>query len=250
MSDTARIITSQNVIINYETANIGERLIARLLDLIFFVAYLGVFYFLLENFIGFSGDNDPKFGSVIAILIPVPVMTYTLWAESLFNGRSLGKLIMGLKVVKTDGSPAGVGEFAYRWISRIFEGEILSIFTCLALPVAMVSDKSQRIGDMIAGTIVIKTKQRSSLRNTILSQIHPQYQVVFPQVANLSDRDMNTIRDVMTQAFDTGNHRLLEYLGAKIKSVMGVNPNPQQLPTVQFLNIVLADYTHYNFHGA
>lgn len=252
--DIARINTTQNVAINYQVANIGERLLARLLDLIFFVAYFFIAYLILGQVMS-AGSRDidgleerAKLAGVIAILIPIPVLTYTLWAESLFNGRSLGKLIMGLKVVKTDGTPAGIGDFAFRWLTRIIEGEA-GAFTCLALPVAIISNRSQRIGDMIAGTIVIRSKQKTSLRSTILSQVNPHYRVVFPQVANLSDRDMNIIRDVMAQSFETGNYQLLEQLGNKVKSVMNVYPPPQQLPTVQFLNLVLADYTHYNFHG-
>lgn len=253
--DTARINTTQNVAIHYNVATIGERLLARFLDLVFFMAYFFIFYYVIMAVI-FSGMRDidgmedrMDAASILSVLIPLPIMTYTLWAESLFNGRTLGKLILGLKVVKTDGTPAGIGDFAYRWISRLLEGEA-SIFFCLALPVAIISQRSQRIGDMIAGTIVIRTRQKTSLRSTILSQVNPQYRVVFPQVANLTDRDMNTIRDVMTQAFETGNYQLLEYLGNRVKTVMNVYPNPQQLPTAQFLNLVLADYTHYNFHGA
>lgn len=249
MSDEARVLTTQNVTINYKVAHIGERLLARLIDLAFFAAYLFLSSYAVGMIVaGMSFENMSTFSSLLYSLILLPVMTYTLWCESLLNGRSFGKLIMGLKVVKTDGTPAGIGEFAFRWLMRMFEGEV-SLFTCLALPVALISGKSQRIGDMVADTIVIKIKQGTSLRNTIIQQINPQYRVVFPQVAYLTDRDMNVIRDIMQQSFDTGNYSLLEYLGNKVKSVMGVSPPPQQLPTMQFLNIVLADYAHYNFEG-
>lgn len=250
MSDTAQILTTQNVAINYTTANLGERLLARLLDIVFFAAYLVVFYMLFGTVFSKVGDNEEisRFGSAISIIIPLPVLTYTLWVESLFNGRSFGKMIMGLKVVKVNGMPAGIGDFAFRWMTRILEGEF-GAFTCLALPVAIISKKTQRIGDIVGGTIVISIKKRASLRTTILTHINPNYRVVFPQVAALSDRDVNIIRDVMAQSFETGNYQLLEYLGHKVKTVMKVSPNPQQLPTMQFLNIVLADYAHYSFAG-
>lgn len=249
MSDSARVLTTQNVAINYQVANVGERLLARLLDLVFFAVYLVLAYWAMGLVVSrMDFDTMQKVTSVVSWLILIPVLTFTLWCEPLFNGRSFGKLIMGLKVVKTNGTPAGIGDFAYRWVMRLFEGEA-GLFTCLALPVAIISGKGQRIGDMVADTMVIKIKQRTSLRNTILQQINPQYRVVFPQVAYLTDRDMNVIRDIMQQSFDTGNYHLLEYLGNKVKSIMGVNPPPHQLPTMQFLNIVLADYAHYNFEG-
>jgi uncharacterized RDD family membrane protein YckC len=249
VSDLAKVLTTQNVAINYQVANIGERLLARLLDLVFFAVYLVLAFWVLGIALkGMDWQNMQNYSQSLSLLIFIPVMTYTLWCESVLNGRTIGKLIMGLKVVKTDGTPAGIGDFAYRWVMRLFEGEV-AIFTCLSLPVAIISEKGQRIGDMIAGTIVIKAKQKTSLRNTILQQINPQYRVVFPQVAHLNDRDMNIIRDIMQQSFDTGNYQLLEHLGMRVKSIMGVSPPPQQLPTMQFLNIVLADYAHYNFEG-
>lgn len=249
MSDSARVLTTQNVAINYQVANIGERLLARFIDLVFFVVYFFLVFFIMGQVLqGMDFEDMARYSPVIFLLSILPVFTYTLWCEPLFNGRSFGKLIMGLKVVRTDGTPAGIGEFAFRWVMRLFEGEV-SLFTCLALPVAIVSGKGQRIGDMIADTMVIKVKQKTSLRNTILQQINPHYKVVFPQVAYLNDRDMNVIRDVMQQSYDTGNYQLLEYLGHKVKTVMNVFPPPHQLSTIQFLNIVLADYAHYNFEG-
>jgi uncharacterized RDD family membrane protein YckC len=248
MSDSARILTTQNVTISYQVASIGERLLARFIDLIFFVVYLIIGYMIMGQVLkGMDFEDMARYSKVISLLIPIPILTYTLWCEPLLNGRSIGKLIMGLKVVRTNGTPAGIGEFAYRWVMRLFEGE-LGLFTGLSLPVAIISGKGQRIGDMIADTMVIRVKQKTSLRNTILQQINPQYKVVFPQVAYLSDRDLNVIRDVMQQSYDTGNYQLLEYLGHKVKTVMNVFP-PHQLSTMQFLNIVLADYAHYNFEG-
>jgi uncharacterized RDD family membrane protein YckC len=250
MADSARVLTTQNVFINYQVASIGERLLARLLDLVFFAVYLIIAYYIAgAAMVGLSFTEEGRnIQTIIQIVILLPVLTYTLWCEPLFNGRSIGKLIIGLKVVKMDGTPASIGDSAFRWIMRLLEGEG-GIFACLSLPVAIVSEKGQRVGDMIAGTIMIRSKQKSSLRNTIIQQINPNYRVVFPQVSNLSDRDMNIIRDVMQQAFDTGNYGLLEYLAHKVKTIMNVFPPPQQLPTVQFLNIVLADYAHYNFEG-
>ncbi|MEO5644913.1 MAG: RDD family protein [Bacteroidia bacterium] len=249
MSDQAKVLTTQNVFINYQVANIGERLLARLLDLVFFAVYLFIASWIMGTVIsGMDFSNMAKFTMLMWLLIPLPVLTYTLWCEPLFNGRSFGKLIIGLKVVKSNGTPASIGDSASRWLLRLIEGEA-GLFTCLSLPVAIISGKGQRLGDMVADTIVIKTKQKTSLRNTILQQINPQYRVVFPQVAYLNDRDMNIIRDIMQQSFDTGNYSLLEYLGNKVKAIMGVSPPPYQLPTMQFLNIVLADYAHYNFEG-
>lgn len=249
MSDTAHINTTQNVIIQYEVASVGERVLARLLDVAFFIAYAILFSILLNTILkGMSWKTQAEVGTILYIVAAIPIVTYTLWCESIFNGKTFGKMVLGLKVVKTDGSPAGVGDFAFRWIMRVLEGEV-AVFTALAIPVAIISNRGQRIGDMVAGTIVIRVKVRSSIRNTILAQINPSYRVVFPQVAALTDKDMNIIRNIMQQSYSTANYALMETLAYKVKTVMKVNPDPRQLPAPQFLNIVLADYAHYAFEG-
>jgi uncharacterized RDD family membrane protein YckC len=250
MSDTARINTTQNVVIQYEVASVGERVLARLLDWVLFAGYYALAAFIVSRIISTMDDWEDRAsaGEILYLLILIPIATYTLWCESFFNGKTFGKMILGLKVVKTDGSPAGVGDIAFRWILRVLEGEI-AVFTALALPVAIISNRSQRIGDMVAGTIVIRVKVKNSIRNTILAQINPSYRVVFPQVAVLTDKDMNIIRRIMQQAYSTANYALMETLAHKVKQVMRVNPDPRQLPAPQFLNIVLADYAHYAFEG-
>jgi uncharacterized RDD family membrane protein YckC len=248
MSDIARINTTQNVTIDYEVASAGERVLARLLDGVLFLAYAFlvslIANLLLQNL---SYREQREISAIVYLLLPLPIMTYTLWCESLFGGRTFGKMVLGLKVVKTDGTPAGVAEFSFRWITRVLEESV--IFTALALPVCIISEKSQRIGDMIAGTIVIRSKVRNSIRSTILAQINPTYRVVFPQVAVLTDKDVTIIRTIMQQAYSTANYALMETLANKVKQTMRVYPDPRQLPAPQFLNIVMADYAHYAFEG-
>jgi hypothetical protein len=120
----------------------------------------------------------------------------------------------------------------------------LAVFPGLAALIAMISNRSQRIGDMAADTIVIRLNQKTSLRSTILNYVHPSYRIVFPQVERFNDRDIGIIREIMIQAFETGNYTLLAQLSNKVKQELNVFPPPQQLPDLQFLNIVLADYTH------
>ncbi len=236
--DIARITTTQNVVIQFETASIGERFTARLLDLFFMGAYWLIIMWIAGLAIGIEEGFQP-----VILLLVLPVMTYTLWTESLFSGRSFGKMIMGIKVVKSDGSPAGIGDFAIRWITRVLECEA-ALFPGLAALISIISNRGQRIGDMAADTIVIRVNQKTSLRSTILSYVHPNYRIVFPQVERFNDKDIGIIREIMLQSFETGNYEMLARLSHKVKEVIGVYPPPQQLPDLQFLNIVIADYTH------
>lgn len=239
--DIARITTTQNVVIQFETASVGERFNARLLDILFMGAYS--FIMMWISGMAFLGARMDEVFAPIMLLLMLPVMTYSLWTEALFSGRTFGKMILGVKVVKSDGSPAGIGDFAIRWVTRILEGES-ALFPGLAALICIISNRGQRIGDMAADTIVIRVNQKTSLRSTILSYVHPNYRIVFPQVERFSDKDIGLIREIMLQSFETSNHDLLARLALRVKEVIGVYPPPQQLPDLQFLNIVIADYTH------
>jgi uncharacterized RDD family membrane protein YckC len=241
--DIARITTTQNVVIQFETASVGERFTARLLDILFMGAYWLIIMWISSAAVSTVDYEEGNVFVPLLLLLMLPVMTYTLWTEALFSGRTFGKMIMGIKVVKSDGSPAGAGDFAIRWITRLLECEA-ALFPGLAALICIISNRGQRIGDMAADTIVIRINQKTSLRSTILSYVHPNYRIVFPQVQKFNDKDISIIREIMLQSFETSNYQLLAQLSQKVKEELGVFPPPQQLPDLQFLNIVIADYTH------
>lgn len=230
------ILTTQNVVISYETASIGDRVLARLLDWLILIVY-STFIFIILSRVAFNISGG------VWVLLLLPVLTYDVWCETLFSGRSFGKMILKLRVVKVDGSMPGIGDYMTRWLLRLLEG-VLSASPGLALLVMLINGKGQRIGDILAGTAVVKTTQNFRLHDTILMQMHPQYNIVFPQVSILSDHDVNTVKDVLKQALVSKNYPAIERLAARIRELMGVNP---PIPSLQFLHIVLNDYTHYSF---
>ena len=230
------VLTTQNVLISYETASLGDRVLARLLDWLIMTVY-AVFIFVIISKLSFQVS-----GGIITLLV-LPVLTYDVWCESLFQGRSFGKMVLKLRVVRVDGSQPGIGDFITRWLLRLLEG-VISVSPGLALIVMFVNGRGQRVGDILAGTAVVKTTQNFRLHDTILMQMHPTYNIVFPQVSMLSDHDINVVKDVLKQAYTSKNFPAIERLAAKMRELMGVNP---PIPSVQFLHIVLNDYTHYSF---
>ncbi|MBA3971750.1 MAG: RDD family protein, partial [Bacteroidetes bacterium] len=159
--DNIKIQTTQNVDIEYELASIGDRILATLLDYVFFIAY----FVLLLIIAGFTKGLFFESIAVIIILV-LPVFLYDLLCEMFFQGKSLGKMIMKIKVVKLDGTQAGFGAYMLRWLLRIIDTKLFS--GGVALIAIIVNGKGQRIGDMAAGTTVIKMKQKITLNDTIL----------------------------------------------------------------------------------
>lgn len=235
--DNIKIQTTQNVDIEYELASIGDRILATLLDYLFFFGYM----LLVFLFIGLIGSHIEDNLWLIVILF-LPILLYDLLCEMFFQGKSFGKMIMKIKVVKLDGTQAGFGAYLLRWLLRIIDTRLFS--GGIALIAILANGKGQRIGDMAAGTTVIKMKQKVTINDTILNKIKPKYTIVYEEVSKLSDSDIAIIKEVMQVSLRTGNQQAIERLAKKTKETMGITTN---LPHTQFLATVVQDYTQYNF---
>lgn len=231
--DKINIQTTQNVAIEYQLASLGDRVLATLLDYVLFIAYF-ILYGVMAT------QTDGFYNSItVAILLVLPVLCYDLYCETLFQGKTFGKMIMKIKVVKLDGTQASIGSYFLRWLLRLIDTLLFS--PGVALVVLLLNEKGQRLGDMAAGTAVIRTRQKVTLNDTILVQQKAEYTPAFPQVTRLSDSDVAIIKEVMLLAWRTQNNEALQKLTHKTKEVIGVSSD---LPDMQFLNTVLQDYTN------
>ena len=235
--DNIKIQTTQNVDIEYELASIGDRILATLLDYLFFFAY-----FLVIMMFGMFAGSVLKDNIWLIIIMCLPILLYDLLCEMFFQGKSFGKMIMKIKVVKLDGTQAGFGAYLLRWLLRIIDTRLFS--GGVALIAILANGKGQRIGDMAAGTTVIKMKQKVTINDTILNKVKPTYTIVFDEVSKLSDADIAIIKEVMQVALRTGNQQAIDKLAGKTKETMGITTN---LPHTQFLATVVQDYSQYNF---
>ena len=123
------INTTQNVQINFTAAGVGDRILAYLLDLLIKIAYgiviYGIFFYLLgiNNYL----DSTDQWSRMATILIfALPIIFYTIVLESIFEGQTVGKKLLKIKVVKIDGYQATFAEYLIRWFMRIID---ISLFT-------------------------------------------------------------------------------------------------------------------------
>ncbi|RYF51492.1 MAG: RDD family protein, partial [Cytophagaceae bacterium] len=182
---TVSIQTSQNVTLEYEPASLGDRILAFLLDYLIFLGWL-ILYFVLTKLL--PGAFRSSFWTGLFLLLPF--MLYDLLCETFLNGQSLGKIAMKIRVVMLDGSSPGLGAYLLRWLLRIIEspmffGGMVAIITIAA------NGRGQRIGDIAAGTTVVKLTRPITLAQITYRALPDDYQVRFPEVAQLSDRDLN-----------------------------------------------------------
>ena len=235
---TIKITTSQNIDIEYELAGIGERIVATILDNLIKFAYAFI-SMMIFTALHLSETWEWIYGIIVVVL---PYAFYTLVSEIFMNGQTIGKRTMNIRVVSLEGAQATIGQYLIRWLFQPIDFYV-SFYACAFLAVVL-SNRSQRVGDMIAGTIVIKTVvPRTSFQQTILVPAveAENYTVTFPEAANLTDPEMQLIRDVVFTVRRTGNTMLAYHAAEKIKQTIRVQST---LEPMDFLRVLIEDYHH------
>jgi uncharacterized RDD family membrane protein YckC len=238
------IETSQHVKLSYEPAGVGERILAFFLDGFF----IGVYYLVviwIWGYVNSLGANPSDIESsptwVLYVVLVLPMMLYHLISEVISNGYSIGKKIVGIRVVKVDGTRASLSGYLVRWMFRLVEITMTS--GVVAFVTVVMNGKGQRIGDILGKTCVIKERQNVKLDNTLFAEVADAYEPVFPQVAELSDKDIRIIREVLDSRshYDYDNWFLmLQKTRKKIEERLGVKDH--DLRGDEFLKTVIKDY--------
>lgn len=236
--DKIRISTTQNVTIDYTIASIGDRILAAILDYLLFLVYLFIVGFIISNMGNFS--NSPYLFMVLFL----PILFYDLYCEILFNGQSLGKYTLKIKVVKLDGSQPNLGSYLLRWIFRLIEG--ISFFSGLVgLFTILINGKGQRLGDIAAKTTVIKIGKKLTLQDTIYKKIADDYKIIFKEVENLTEKDITIISEIFNYALKEDKFDVINQLADKTKDTLNIKTD---LKSIAFLETVIKDFTHLNFN--
>lgn len=239
------INTTQNVIIKFTAASVGERMGAYALDLVIKISYLVtvfyIFYWLKIDRI-FGGDRWTMISFMM--ILSLPYVFYSLVLETLFEGQTLGKKICKIKVVKIDGYQASFGDYLIRWLLRLVD--FISSSGLVGLVAMIISEKTQRLGDMASGTAVITLKNKITINSTILEEISDAYVPVYPLVIKLSDNDIRIIKETYqaTLVKKTVDFEIMGKLKDKIEKVTGIT---QQAGTTneEFVKTILKDYNFY-----
>jgi uncharacterized RDD family membrane protein YckC len=237
------IITTQNVTINFTAASIGHRILAFGVDLLIIIAYL-ITVFALLSYSGLSTILSGMDGwSQVAVqsLLFLPVMFYSLLFETFFEGQSLGKKLVRIKVVKIEGYQASFGDYLIRWLFRMVDIVISS--GVIGFISIIMNKKAERLGDMAAGTSVITLRNNVNISSTILEEINGDFKPTYPLVIKLSDNDVRIIKENFIRAKAAQDSDLLLKLTEKIEAVTGIknqNGNP-----VDFIKTVIKDYNFY-----
>lgn len=228
------INTAQNVDIAFKPAGLLNRIAATIIDL----SLLGGIFLIFCVIFTATIHTDTNRG-IAAIILLILLLSYHLICELTMNGRSVGKLTLHLRVVRLDGKKLSFWNCMLRWVFRLID--ITATSGILAMLSIIISSKMQRIGDLAAGTTVIYERSTPSLQQLSYYDTPEDYQVTFPQVTILSDRDIHIIREVLQEVEKNHEFGLLEPLALKIKEQTGIQT---QMNNLQMVQTVLQDYLH------
>lgn len=232
---TVTIHTTQNVGIDYEIAGVGDRVLARLIDYGIFIALFIASMLLLTS----ASVNDTVMMWYIISLYAIFVF-YDLICEVFFNGQSLGKRIMKIRVISLDGKRPSFGQYLLRWLFRIVDFVITGI---IGLICAAVTKNVQRVGDLVAGTTLIRTKPRTTIEQLVFTPTVDTYEPVFKEAVLLTDRDVTLVNEVIQAYMKVGNATLVYNMAERLKAHLGVKV-PETMNDMRFLQTIVKDYSH------
>lgn len=256
-----QIATPFNIDLEFEIAEFHKRLLAYVIDFSVMVLYLVIMKNLYYG--GFQKVSQDTIDSHIGIdilTISLPMLLYALVSEVLLHGQTLGKKLMKIRVISLEGGEPTLGQYLLRWMFRAWEwpflfgyivfstGNIIAytlmtgFFGIMVVIIIGVSKKSQRLGDVAANTAVVNTRSKLSVHDTVFMEIsQPDYHVKFPEVLKLTDRDINTIKNVVGHFYKTHNSDTAVRVGQKVQSVLKISTD---MYAIDFLEKLLADYNY------
>lgn len=236
MESRLEIQTAQNVALAVAPAGLGERILAWLADSVILAGFVWMMVWLLSEL------EAGEAGFLLGVVLPV--LLYHLLFEVFFEGQTPGKLAMKIRVARLDGAQPTLGQYALRWLLRFVDvtftsgvGAVLSI---------AVTQRSQRLGDLAAGTTVVRRRRRVRLAEVRYPTAPEGYQPRFPGAEDLSDADVRTLRAVLVRTRiagrrDAGARRLAERAKEVVEKRLGLGR--VAMPPQAFLVTVVRDHT-------
>jgi uncharacterized RDD family membrane protein YckC len=190
---TLEILTSQNVVIEYPLAGLQERFIAFILDALF------IFILSLLLYLSFVFIVPESLIHIVPYFTFFPVIIFYSLLSEIIYGRSPGKSITGLKIVKINGSEVKTSDSIARWIFRAVD-----IYLSLGgIGIFLISSttRSQRLGDIVANTAVIRIKPGENPRLNQIEKMRSleDYSPVYQQVLQMNESQMVLIKSMLDE---------------------------------------------------
>ena len=188
MSEHPVGVTGEAVVLELRLAKLASRSLALAVDLTVQLALFLVGTLVAAGGLGFVDDT---LATALALVFYVLVVVgYPVAMETATRGRSLGKMALGLRVVREDGGPITFRHAFVRGLLSVVE--IWITFGSVALVTSLASAKGKRLGDFLAGTVVVR--ERIPVRGAPLAAMPP------PLAAWAAGLDLSQVPDDLALA--------------------------------------------------
>lgn len=154
-SEDVVVATPEHVTFRLETAGLGSRFLAQLLDCMVLAAVLIALGMAGVAFGQLSG-NRVAAALGFAVLGVLAICLYWTLQEALWSGQTLGKLALHLRVVDTRGGPLAVSQALIRNLLRLID--FLPLYYAIGMVAIFATARNQRLGDLAAGTVVVRER--------------------------------------------------------------------------------------------
>ncbi len=235
---TIDIQTTQKVTVNYQLATFWHRFLALAIDLIMLSVFIGLF----TLFMNLSFDYSHTVEVIRYLVIFFVLYFHALLSEIFFNGQTLGKLAVGIRVVKLNGTKLNITDCVIRWCFRLID--VFLSFGAIAAVTMNSTNKGQRLGDLLANTSIIKSRSSLNfkLKDILSIKTTESYQPKYPEVKTFKEHEMILVKTVLERVKkhpNAAHQKALDSLVEKISEQLGISKPKDK---IVFLNTLLKDY--------
>jgi len=234
--------TTQNVVIEYPAASVFERILAGGLDLIIIGILTWLFEYVASQL--FDAWGVDFMGRVFLMLMPLVILIgYHTLSEYFANGQSVGKKVLGIRVVRADGQKTGMREALLRSILLILDMVMSS--GVLGILMIAISKRRQRFGDMAANNVLIKSAPPKPFRLEDIVKIKStdDYEPTYPQVIHFTEKDILQVKETLKrmQKYKNDAHRkAFIQMVERMAKLLEINEIPRN--RVEFAKTIIRDY--------
>lgn len=246
--------TPESVELEFTLAGIGNRALALMIDytlmwlvqalfIILFVVFTQGLTTVLDS-AGGDFSQTPVWLIALFLLVTFAIFTgYFAFFETVWQGQTPGKRVANIRVIRDDGKPVGLSQTALRSLLRslddfLFIGVFFIIFT----------KQEKRIGDMVAGTIVIQEEGTNRKESLIISNTARDLAAKLPEITDLSQVSPDDFAVVSAylkrrpiMELKARNDLSLK-LARQLRTIIGLETIPSGTTSDQFLEAVYVAY--------
>ncbi|WP_088977540.1 RDD family protein [Micromonospora coxensis] len=247
----AGLVSGEAVELDVRAARLGSRVLALLLDIVVQAALtllLAILLSALATQLLPAGLVDGAFFQGLAtVFLVFALVGYPVLFERFCHGRTPGKMAVGLRVVSADGGPVGLRQSLTRALVGVaveWPGLVLPLLSWVAGVTVMLTDRrGRRLGDLVAGTMVVHTRTAQSWRPAPMIIPPLVGWAVTLDLTRLDDALALAVRQYLTRAHgltEPSRTRLAQGLWSEVAAVTSPPP-PRGVPEPLLLAAVLAE---------